>query len=159
MVDVVSVETRSRMMSGIRAKNTRPEMRLRRFLHKAGFRYRLHDRSLPGTPDLVFPRFRTVILVHGCFWHRHVNCRLATTPGTNVEFWQRKFASNVERDCLAVGKLLAAGWKVIVIWECGLKSVGAENRLEWLPGHITDGLQQYLEWPVSESFLAGKEGG
>jgi DNA mismatch endonuclease (patch repair protein) len=138
------------MMSGIRAKNTRPEMRLRRFLHKAGFRYRLHDRSLPGTPDLVFSRFRTVIFVHGCFWHRHAKCRLTTMPGTNVEFWQRKFASNVERDSLAVGKLLAAGWKVIVIWECGLKSVGAETLLEWLPGHIRDGLQQYLEWPSSE---------
>lgn len=150
MVDVVSVETRSRMMSGIRGKNTRPEMRLRRFLHKAGFRYRLHDRSLPGTPDLVLPRFRTVILVHGCFWHRHAKCRLATTPGSNVEFWQRKFASNVERDSVAVGELLAAGWKVVVIWECGLKSAGAESRLEWLPGHIVGGLKQYLEWPASE---------
>jgi len=147
MVDVVSVEKRSRMMSGIRAKNTRPEMRLRQFLHKAGFRYRLHDGSLPGTPDLVLPRFRTVILVHGCFWHRHVNCRLATTPGTNVEFWQRKFASNVKRDCLAVEKLLAAGWKVIVIWECGLKPADAEQRLGWLVEYISGGSQPYLEWP------------
>lgn len=148
MVDVVSVEARSQMMSGIRAKNTKPEMRLRRFLHKAGFRYRLHDRSLPGTPDLVLPRFRTVILVHGCFWHRHLNCRLATTPGTNVEFWESKFAANVERDRIAMEKLLASGWRVVVIWECGLKPTDAERYLEWLPGYIASGSQQYLEWPA-----------
>ncbi|MFC4435454.1 very short patch repair endonuclease [Cupriavidus respiraculi] len=149
MVDVVSAETRSRMMSGIRGKNTRPEMRLRSFLHKAGFRYRLHDRSLPGSPDLVLPRYRTVILVHGCFWHRHLNCRLATTPGTNVEFWQRKFSSNVERDSLAVQKLLSEEWRVIVVWECGLKSAAAEQSLDWLPGYIRDSFEPYLEWPAT----------
>ncbi|USE81520.1 DNA mismatch endonuclease Vsr [Cupriavidus gilardii] len=135
-------------MSGIRGKNTRPEIRLRKFLHKAGFRYRLHDRSLPGSPDVVLPRYRTVILVHGCFWHRHRNCRLATTPGTNVEFWQRKFSSNVERDSLAVQKLLDGGWRVIVVWECGLKSAAAGQSLDWLPGYIIDSSEPYLEWPT-----------
>lgn len=150
MTDVVSTEVRSRMMSGIRGKNTRPELRLRRFLHKLGYRYRVHDRSLPGTPDIVMPRFRVVILVHGCFWHRHVSCKFATTPRTNAEFWQKKFASNVERDRLAVEQLMADRWKVIVIWECSLKDADAELNLQWLPRHITNGLPQYLEWPTKD---------
>ncbi|MDT6964290.1 DNA mismatch endonuclease Vsr [Cupriavidus sp. SZY C1] len=149
MVDVVSAEIRSRMMAGIRGKNTRPEMRLRRFLHKAGFRYRLHDRSLPGTPDVVLPRYRTAILIHGCFWHRHANCRFATTPATNAEFWKRKFSCNVERDSLAVEKLLSEGWRVIVVWECGLKSAAAEQSLDWLPGYISNGSARFLEWPIT----------
>jgi DNA mismatch endonuclease (patch repair protein) len=147
MVDVVSAETRSRMMSGIRGKNTRPEMRVRRFLHKSGFRYRLHDRSLPGTPDLVLPRYRTVLFVHGCFWHRHASCRFATTPSTNIDFWLSKFESNVARDCRAVEKLISDGWRVIVIWECGLRSADAEQMLYWLPTQIADGATAYMEWP------------
>lgn len=147
MVDVVPPETRSRMMSGIRGKNTRPEMRLRRFLHKLGFRYRLHERSLPGAPDLVLPRYRTVIFVHGCFWHRHSSCRYATNPSTNVDFWRNKFESNLARDRRAIEKLVSSGWKVIVIWECGLRSAEAEETLQWLPRQIADGSTDYLEWP------------
>jgi len=148
MTDVVSPTVRSRMMAGIRGKNTRPEMRLRRFLHGKGFRYRLHQGDLPGSPDLLLPRYRTAIFVHGCFWHRHPGCRLTTTPATNQEFWADKFAANVARDHAAVRKLLSDEWNVIIIWECGLKIPNAEECLGWLPARITAGDGGYLEWPV-----------
>lgn len=133
-------------------------LRLGRFFHKTCYRNRLDDGSLPGTPDPVLPRSCTVILVHD---YSGIACQKPPCRDSeaNVEFWQRKFASNVEGDCLTVKNLLAASWKVLVIWECGLKSVGAEKRLEWLPGHIADGLEQYLECLVSEWFSLGSEMG
>jgi DNA mismatch endonuclease (patch repair protein) len=109
---------RSALMARVRGRDTRPELAVRRAAHAMGFRYRLHRRELPGSPDLVFKRLRTVIFVHGCFWHRHPGCSRTTTPKTRREFWQAKFAANVERDRLAVGALEAAGWRVVVIWEC-----------------------------------------
>lgn len=118
MADVVDKPTRSRMMSGIGPKNTLPEMRVRRYLHARGFRYRLHSRKLPGRPDLVFPRYRVALFVHGCFWHRHPGCRFATNPGTRVEFWENKFATNVARDKRKAAKLRRLGWRVLTIWEC-----------------------------------------
>lgn len=118
MVDVVNKETRSRMMAGIRGKHTRPEMALRSALHKAGFRFRLHDRKLPGTPDIVLPRFRIAIEVHGCFWHRHPGCRFATTPATNRKFWVDKFRENVGRDRKNKALLEREGWTALVFWEC-----------------------------------------
>src|SRR5690606_29177089 len=120
--DVVDAATRSRMMSGIRGQNTRPEMVVRRYLHRQGFRYRIHDRRLPGRPDIVLPRFRTVVEVRGCVWHRHGRCRFATMPQTNVQLWQSKFDANVARDVRNVAALEAAGWRVIVIWECEVES-------------------------------------
>jgi DNA mismatch endonuclease, patch repair protein len=107
------------MMSGIRGKNTKPERVVRSFLHRAGLRYRLHA-ELPGKPDLVFPRYRTVLFVHGCFWHRHAGCRYATTPASNANFWRAKFEANVRRDTEVKRKLRAANWKVKVIWSCEL---------------------------------------
>ena len=107
MADIVDPETRSRMMSGIKGKNTRPELALRRALHARGFRYRLHDKRLPGKPDLILPRFRAAIFVHGCFWHRHEGCKYATTPATRPEFWQAKFRENAERDQRNFDALLA----------------------------------------------------
>lgn len=120
MVDVVDKQTRSRMMSGIRGVNTKPEMLLRRTLHARGFRFRIHDRRLPGKPDIVLPKWRVVIEVRGCFWHRHEGCPKATTPATRPEFWQEKFDANVRRDAANAESLLAAGWRVLIVWECAM---------------------------------------
>lgn len=120
MVDAVDKQTRSRMMSGIRGTNTKPEMMLRRALHARGFRFRIHDRRLPGKPDIVLPRWRVVIEVRGCFWHRHQGCPKATTPATRPDFWQDKFDANVRRDRANAEALLAAGWRVLIVWECAL---------------------------------------
>lgn len=106
-------------MSGIRGKDTKPELTVRRFLHRAGLRFRLHAK-LPGKPDLVFPKYKTAVFVHGCFWHRHRGCRLATTPATNPVFWQEKFDANVHRDALVKKALSKLGWKVLVVWACEL---------------------------------------
>ncbi len=146
MVDIVSSEVRSRMMSAIRGKDTLPEMSVRRYLHARGFRYRLHDKNLPGVPDLVFPRYRTVIFVHGCYWHRHSGCQYATLPATSTEFWKRKFNKNVARDRIVVQQLLAAGWKVIVVWECGLRKLKAAESLSWIGNAIRFEAKGYLEW-------------
>ena len=129
MVDRISEEHRSWNMSRIKGRNTRPEVLLRSLLHRAGFRFRLHGRKLPGRPDIVLPRFRTVVLVHGCFWHRHPGCKNATTPGTNQEFWLRKFAGNVTRDARNVQSLRALGWRVYVIWECEVPNGSSVRRL------------------------------
>lgn len=121
-MDIVDTATRSRMMAGIKGRNTRPEMIVRRFLHANGYRFRLHRRDLPGSPDIVLPRFKTCIFVHGCFWHRHEGCRYATTPKTRTDFWQAKLAHNVERDARVRCALRADGWRVLTIWECELKN-------------------------------------
>ncbi len=118
MVDVHSRSTRSYNMSRIRGTNTEPELIVRRLLHHLGFRFRLHRRDLPGTPDIVLPRSRTVIFVHGCFWHQHPRCRYATKPATRSKFWQKKFEANRGRDRKAKRRLRAIGWKVMIIWEC-----------------------------------------
>ena len=123
-------------MSGIQSKNTKPEMLVRRYLYAQGFRYRLHTRELPGSPDLVLPKYRVVIFVHGCFWHRHANCRFATQPSSNIERWETKFQINVERDARNVAALQAAGWRVLVVWECELKREPL-HRLQRLAREIT----------------------
>lgn len=109
------------MMARIGAKNTRPELVVRRAMHRAGLRFRLHRRDLPGTPDLVFPRFRTVVFVHGCFWHRHGGCRFSTLPASNREWWKEKLRMNRLRDLRQQKALRHAGWKVLVVWECELR--------------------------------------
>lgn len=121
MADTVDRATRSRMMAGIGNRDTRPELALRRAIHARGLRYRLHDRRLPGTPDLVFRRFCAVCFVHGCFWHRHAGCRRTTTPATREKFWRAKFDANTERDRRNRRDLLQAGWRVAIVWECALK--------------------------------------
>lgn len=125
MTDIVDAATRSRMMSGIKGKNTKPEMMVRQRLHAMGFRFRLHDRSLVGKPDIVLPRWGACVFVQGCFWHRHQGCRFATTPATRPYFWAQKFAQNVERDRKTVTALHEAGWRVAMVWECALKRDGA----------------------------------
>jgi DNA mismatch endonuclease (patch repair protein) len=109
-------------MSRIRSSNTSPELALRRALHALGFRFRLHRKDLPGKPDIVFPRYKTVVFVHGCFWHRHAGCKVATTPKSNTGFWIEKFERNVARDSRSMELLETQGWKVVVAWECELGS-------------------------------------
>ncbi len=120
MADVVTPEKRSLMMAGIKGKNTRPEVAIRKELHKRGYRYKLHSKDLPGKPDLVFPKYKTVVFVHGCFWHRH-HCHLFKIPSTRRDFWEEKINGNVLRDEIQKGQLLEKGWKIIVIWECAVK--------------------------------------
>lgn len=120
---------RSQMMARVGGRNTRPELMVRSALHRAGYRFRLWRRDLPGRPDIVLPRHKTVIFVHGCFWHQHEGCRRSTTPKTNVAFWIEKLARNKARDASAVEQLGAAGWKIIVVWECELRESGWEARL------------------------------
>lgn len=122
MTDIVDKQTRSRMMSGIRAKNTKPELVIRQALHTRGFRFRLHSKNVPGRPDLVFPRYRAVVLVHGCFWHRHPGCRYAATPSTRPEYWQDKFRGNVARDKEVRMALLESGWRIATVWACTLRT-------------------------------------
>ena len=109
------------MMAGIKGKDTKPELVLRRALHARGFRYRLHSKTVPGRPDLVFPKHHAIVFVHGCFWHRHEGCRYTTTPSTRPEFWQAKFDSNVIRDAAIRDELLERGWRVATVWECSLR--------------------------------------
>lgn len=120
MIDIVDRKTRSRMMSRIRGRDTGPELLLRKALHRMGFRYRMHVRGLPGRPDLVFPKYRALVFVHGCFWHRHSECAQATTPSSNVLFWREKFERTVERDAAVVAELRKQGWRIAVVWECAL---------------------------------------
>lgn len=117
-MDILTPAARSLMMSRIRGKNTNAEIAVRKAATSLGYRYRLNRRDLPGTPDLVFPRLKTVIFVHGCFWHRHAGCKYSYTPKSRIEFWTKKFQDNVARDDRVKGELERLGWHVVVIWEC-----------------------------------------
>ena len=132
MADVHSKETRSYNMSRIRSKDTKPEMLVRKFLHKNGFRYRLHVKNLPGKPDIVLPKYKTVIFIHGCFWHGHEGCRYYVVPKTRTEWWLNKIGTNISNDANAEKALEDAGWKIIKIWECQLKKSEIEATLSLL---------------------------
>ena len=136
-MDTVDKTTRSKIMSKVGQKNTGPEMKLRKSLHKIGLRYRLHDKRLPGSPDIVFPRFKAVLFVHGCFWHRH-GCKATTTPSTNVDFWRKKFEENTARDRRHTEALLTAGWRVVVVWQCALDGKNAD------PGEVAKVVRKWL---------------
>ncbi|MCE8438357.1 very short patch repair endonuclease [Rhodovulum sulfidophilum] len=129
MADIVPPEVRSRMMASIGRRDTKPEVMVRKALHAAGFRFRLDVRDMPGSPDIVLPKWRTAIFVHGCFWHRHPGCARATTPATRPEFWQRKFDANTARDARVEAALVERGWKVGIIWECALENGTSEQSL------------------------------
>jgi DNA mismatch endonuclease (patch repair protein) len=149
LADVVDPATRSRMMSGIRGKNTKPELTIRKALHARGFRYRLHCK-LPGKPDLCLPKYRAVIFVHGCFWHGH-DCHLFKWPSTRPEFWREKIARNRAVDAAAEAKLLAEGWRVATVWECALKG---RTRLP-----LDDVVSSLGDWLQSDSQRLEVKGG
>jgi DNA mismatch endonuclease, patch repair protein len=132
MADVHDKATRSYNMSQIRSGNTKPEMLVRKFLHSQGFRFRLHDKKLPGKPDIVLKKYKTVIFVHGCFWHGHKNCRYFVVPKTRTEWWLNKINSNSTNDTKAVKALKKEGWKIIQLWECDLKPIKLKKTLEKL---------------------------
>jgi len=137
MVDIVDKQTRSRMMSGIKGKNTKPEIIVRKYLHKMGLRYRLHDKGVYGKPDIVLKKYNAVIFVHGCYWHRHKNCKLAYTPKSRKNFWLKKFEQNINRDEKVRLRLLKDGWRVAIIWECVLRKNNKDNvplkiMLDWV---------------------------
>jgi DNA mismatch endonuclease, patch repair protein len=139
LVDIVDRATRSRMMSAIRGRDTKPEIRVRRLLHAAGFRFRLHVKGLPGRPDVVLSKYRAVVFVQGCFWHRHQECPNTTIPASNAAFWSGKFEENVARDGRNTAALLSAGWRVATVWECAVRKMSDEelaNSLRhWLRGN------------------------
>jgi DNA mismatch endonuclease (patch repair protein) len=123
-------------MSQIKGKNTKPEMLVRRFLHANGFRYRVHVKNLPGKPDIVLPKYKTVIFVHGCFWHGHEGCKYYVVPKSRTEWWLKKINGNIANDKSAIKTLRGAGWKVINVWECGLRKDKVDKSLANLPGKI-----------------------
>lgn len=125
MADVFSKEERSRVMRRVKSADTKPEMRVRRWLHAQGFRFRLHRKDLPGKPDIVLRKHKTVVFVHGCFWHGHEGCKAADLPASNREYWVAKIGRNVERDRRNQALLREMGWRVIVVWECGLGAMEA----------------------------------
>lgn len=131
MADTVTPEVRSRMMRAIRGGNTQPEMRVRRYLHAVGLRYRVNVKSLPGRPDICLPNRNIAIFVHGCFWHQHPGCPQATKPATRPDFWRAKFAANMSRDAQVSEQLTARGWQVITIWECQTRDELALDALVW----------------------------
>ena len=141
MTDFLSPAERSERMSRIRGKDTRPEIVLRKVLHRLGLRFRLHRSGLPGKPDLIFPRYRAIVFVHGCFWHRHTCCAIATVPKSNTSFWLEKFDKNVSRDARVTLELLELGWRVFVVWECEVSSITrAQITGERLAREIRDGV-------------------
>jgi DNA mismatch endonuclease (patch repair protein) len=131
-MDVHSKEVRSYNMSCIKGKGTKPEEIVRKYLFSHGFRYRKNDKRLPGTPDIVLPKYKTVIFVNGCFWHGHEGCKYFVWPKNNAEFWKAKILQNIERDKRDFERLENAGWKVIVVWECSLKKTRRQQSLEYL---------------------------
>lgn len=135
MADIVDRATRSRMMSGIRGKDTKPERLIRSYLYRAGLRFRLHSRTIAGRPDIVLPGRRVAVFVHGCFWHRHAGCSKAYLPKSNIAFWHAKFEENVRRDRRTTRALRRAGWRVLTVWECQT----SERRLERLAREIRKG--------------------
>jgi DNA mismatch endonuclease, patch repair protein len=158
MADVVDATTRSRMMAGIQSKNTKPEILIRKALHARGFRYSLHSNHLPGKPDIVMPKWRVVIFVHGCFWHWH-GCAISKLPASNAHFWQQKLTSNKRRDANVKQELIGLGWRIATIWECATRSKASTEKL---PGLITN-LDNWIRYQAKStafefdnSFIAQK---
>ena len=150
MVDIVDQKTRSRMMSGIRGKNTRPERVIRKALFANGFRYKLHVKNLPGKPDMVFPKYGAVIFVHGCFWHGH-DCHLFKWPSTRSEFWKKKINRNKDVDDRNIKNLKQDGWYVLIVWECALKGKG-----KLVFADVIDTIANWLETGTRDKTIRGK---
>lgn len=137
MADVHNKQTRSYNMSQIKSGNTKPELLVRKFLHANGFRYKLHDKTLPGKPDIVLPRYKTIIFIHGCFWHGHANCKYFKIPQTRTAWWLQKINTNKANDANAIKALKKAGWKIITVWECRLKPARIEKTLSSLLNQLS----------------------
>jgi DNA mismatch endonuclease (patch repair protein) len=142
MTDILTAGARSEHMSNIRSKNTSPEILVRRGLHAAGLRFRVHKKDLPGRPDVVLPRHNAVILIHGCFWHRHKGCRLTADPKTRIAFWTDKFRANQDRDQRTVRELKRLGWRILIVWECAIRnkrqsSMSIAAIVRWIHGTTT----------------------
>jgi len=137
MPDIFSKEKRSIIMSKISSKNTKPEILVRKYLFAHGFRFRVNDKRLPGKPDIVLPKYKSVIFVNGCFWHGHKNCKASTLPTSNTDFWRTKIESNIERDTKEQMQLEQMGYKVFIIWQCQLKSKERENTLQSIVEKLT----------------------
>ena len=153
-MDVVDSKTRSRIMASIKGKNTKPELAVRKALHRRGFRFRLHAKDVPGRPDLVFRKFNAVVFVHGCFWHRHEGCRHATVPSTRTEYWTSKFERNVARDNEVRSRLIEEGWRVATIWECALrKAEHVDVATQMLAGWLAAGGREIV---IEESRVANQ---
>ncbi|PLZ00112.1 very short patch repair endonuclease [Burkholderia sp. WAC0059] len=159
MVDIVDAATRSRMMSGIRARNTKPEKLIRSLLHRRGFRFRLDVADLPGRPDIVLPRHRAVVFVHGCFWHGH-DCALFKWPRTRPEFWREKIGRNRTHDARALAALAAQGWRVAVIWECALRGAQCDPQAlaAELDAWLRSGAPTYFEARAERAAPPGAPG-
>ena len=163
MADTVDKETRSRMMSSVRSKNTKLELEVRRRLFALGFRYRVHGKDLPGTPDMVFPKYRAVLFVHGCFWHYH-GCHLSALPNTRRSWWKKKLEGNRKRDSEVVSELKYLGWRILVIWECGFRKpkldrAEALDRIAERAGSFLKSERKLLEIPrVSRGRKINKSG-
>jgi len=127
MADIKTPLARSKNMSAIKSKNTKPEIKIRKALFDRGYRYRLHDKKLPGKPDIILPKYNTVIFIHGCFWHGHQNCYLYKVPASNTEFWGKKINDNKRRDKAVTAALLEKGWRILIIWECSIKGKNKLN--------------------------------
>jgi DNA mismatch endonuclease (patch repair protein) len=136
-VDKFTKQARSKIMAQVKSENTSPELAIRKLLHRLGYRFRLHRKDLPGKPDIVLPKYRTVIFVHGCFWHGHPGCKRAARPASNTDFWNKKLDRNIERDRKAREELEKTGWRVMTIWECEIKNAGkVEEKLQFLSDAI-----------------------
>lgn len=151
MTDRIDAATRSRTMAAIHSKNTKPEKWVRSGLHTRGFRFRLHHKYLPGSPDMVLRKYHAVIFINGCFWHQHEGCKTSHLPKSRTDFWKRKFARNTARDQKVLYQLKVLGWRAAVIWECGLKKANREATLQLLEAWL--GSQaEYLEMPIYDEF-------
>jgi DNA mismatch endonuclease (patch repair protein) len=138
MADTVTQQRRSEIMRNVKGKHTKPEMIVRKFLHSKGFRFRVHDKKLPGSPDIKLTKYKTVIFVNGCFWHGHEGCRIYVMPKTNTEFWNSKIEKNLERDVKIINNLKQLGWKVVILWECDLKPKKRDITLQKLVENFSD---------------------
>jgi DNA mismatch endonuclease (patch repair protein) len=154
MADVVDAATRSRMMAGIRTKNTRPEIIIRKGLHARGFRYSLHPKGLPGKPDIAMPKWHVAIFIHGCFWHGH-GCSLSRLPASNTAFWESKLAANQCRDELVKNQLAASGWRTATVWECATRGRLARESLAGLIDRLAIWIRDQDEPPTLE--IAGSD--
>ncbi|MEE1266360.1 MAG: very short patch repair endonuclease [Akkermansia sp.] len=156
-MDRLTPEQRRRSMVGNKSRDTKPEIQVRKLLHSLGYRFRIQRKDLPGKPDIVLPKYRTAIFVNGCFWHRHAGCKLASNPSTNSEFWEKKFAANVERDNRNYAALKEQGWNVLIIWECEVKELLRTKIIPGLPSRISTPYPTDENLPESAALMAAEE--